>query len=233
MNKNKSSNDEAAQLKNIILRAENIHKSFIIPDAAPLHILRGVNIEVRQGEMVSLLGRSGSGKTTLLHILGLLDKPDNGRVIIDGVDYSNSSNSEKADARAHKIGFVFQFHYLLKELNALENVMIPGFIAGKNANDIKDKAMGLLEKVGLSHRLKHFPSELSGGERQRVAIARALMNDPKILIADEPTGSLDPQTADQVFDLIRELCQKHNLSALIVTHSHSLADKLDRKITLL
>jgi lipoprotein-releasing system ATP-binding protein len=204
---------------------EDIHKSF---DA--LEVLKGVHLEVKKGEIVSIVGASGAGKTTLLQLIGTLDKPDSGKIHINGIDISKLNEKELASLRNRKIGFVFQFHQLLPEFTALENVTIPALIAGINGNDATRKAKELLQYLGLSDRLEHKPSELSGGEKQRVAVARALINNPALILADEPSGSLDSQNKEDLHKLLFELREKFNLTIIIVTHDTTLAQLSDRII---
>ena len=195
-----------------------------------LEVLKGIDLEIAAGEVVSIVGSSGAGKTTLLQILGTLDVPSNGSLSISGQTLSGLSRSGLADFRNTNIGFVFQFHRLLPEFTALENVMMPGWIGGKNDNEISERAKQLLEELGLGHRVNHLPSELSGGEQQRVAVARALLNNPSILLADEPSGNLDSENAAKLHDLFFELRDKHGLTVIIVTHNEELAARADRVI---
>ena len=197
-----------------------------------LEVLRGANLTLAPGEMVALIGPSGAGKTTFLQIAGLLDRPDAGDISINGVDAAHARDSVRTGLRNRAIGFVYQLHHLLPELTALENVMMPLLIAGKSPATATDPAMALLERLGLKERTDHLPSELSGGEQQRVAIARALVHAPKLLLADEPTGNLDPATAAIVFDLFCDAAKASGSAVLLVTHSHALARKLQRVITL-
>jgi len=215
-------------LKNIVLRAENIHKIFWLGRNVKLHVLKGIDLEVRRGEIVAIVGASGAGKSTLLHILGTLDRPSEGKVYVDGVDVFQMSDVELAKFRNRKIGFVFQFHHLLPEFTAIENVAMPAMIAGKSFDEAKDRAYELLKEVGLADRIEHKPSELSGGEQQRVAVARALMNSPEIILADEPSGNLDSQNAEALHDLIVELNKKHGQTFIIATHNEKLAERADR-----
>jgi lipoprotein-releasing system ATP-binding protein len=191
-------------------------------------IFKDLNMILRSGEIVALVGSSGSGKSTLLQLLGLLDRPSNGTILIDGQDVSKLNDVDRTLLRRDKIGFVYQFHFLQPEFSALENVMIPQMIAGHSKTQAQSKAKNLLSEVGLSHRLDHRPARLSGGEQQRVAIARALANDPAILLADEPTGNLDPQTSDEVFKLLLDRVRAKNIGALIATHNMDLARRMDR-----
>ncbi|MEA4937340.1 MAG: ABC transporter ATP-binding protein [Paludibacter sp.] len=208
-----------------MIQATNIHKSF-----DTLEVLKGVDLNVNKGEIVSIVGPSGAGKTTLLQILGTLDKPNQGKVKVDGVDLSKMSENEQAAFRNQRIGFIFQFHQLLPEFTALENVMIPALIANQNWKKIKDKAKELLLYLQLGERLDHKPSEMSGGEKQRVAVARALINDPKIILADEPSGSLDSKNKEDLHKLLFDLRDKFGLTIVIVTHDKELAALSDRVI---
>nr|WP_234696277.1 lipoprotein-releasing ABC transporter ATP-binding protein LolD [Candidatus Kryptobacter tengchongensis] len=212
----------------MVLRAENIHKIFWLGRNVKLHVLKGIDLEVKRGEIVAIVGASGAGKSTLLHILGTLDRPSEGKVYVDGVDVFQMSDVELAKFRNRKIGFVFQFHHLLPEFTAIENVAMPAMIAGKSFNEAKDRAYELLKEVGLADRIEHKPSELSGGEQQRVAVARALMNSPEIILADEPSGNLDSQNAEALHDLIVELNKKHGQTFIIATHNEKLAERADR-----
>ena len=216
------------ELKDIILRAENIHKVFSLGKDVKLHVLKGINLEVKRGEIISIVGASGAGKSTLLYILGALDRPSDGRVFIDGIDIFKMSDFELAKFRNQKIGFVFQFHHLLPEFTALENVAMPALIGGKNFNEARERAYELLKEVGLADRINHKPSELSGGEQQRVAVARALMNSPDIVLADEPSGNLDSKNAEALHELIIELNRKTGQTFIIATHNEKLAEKSDR-----
>ncbi len=215
-------------MKSIILRAENIHKIFSLGKDVKLHVLKGISLEVKRGEIISIVGASGAGKSTLLHILGALDKPSDGRVFIDGIDIFKMSDSELAKFRNQKIGFIFQFHHLLPEFTALENVVMPALIGGKSLSEAKEKAYELLKEVGLADRINHKPSELSGGEQQRVAVARALMNSPDIVLADEPSGNLDSKNAEALHELIIELNKKIGQTFIIATHNEKLAERSDR-----
>lgn len=195
-----------------------------------LDVLKDVNFSLKKGEITALVGPSGSGKSTLLHITGLLDRPSGGQIFVQGKDVSCASDKERTLVRRKEIGFVYQYHLLLPDFNALENVMLPQLINGQKEKYAKSRAEELLELVGLKHRLKHRSGELSGGEQQRVAIARALANEPAILLADEPTGNLDPKTAEGVFQTLLSLVKEKNLSALIATHNPDLALQMDRQI---
>lgn len=207
----------------MVLTASNIHKSY-----GSLEILKGVNLEVHKGEIVSIVGKSGAGKSTLLHILGTLDSPGKGSVSISGTDTSHMSAKQLAAFRNRHIGFVFQFHHLLPEFTALENVCIPGFIGNRTESEVKKRAAELLDYLGLSERLTHKPTELSGGEQQRVAVARALINNPSVIFADEPTGNLDSQSSGDLHNLLKQLRQEYNQTFVIVTHNKELAELSDR-----
>ncbi|MGB9154683.1 MAG: ABC transporter ATP-binding protein [Alphaproteobacteria bacterium] len=196
----------------------------------PLQVLRGCSLTINAGETVALIGPSGSGKSTLLHSAGLLEKPDEGEVIIAGQDAMNLDDLGRTALRRQTIGFVYQFHHLLPEFSALENIVLPQMIANTNRKIAEKRAHTLLEMVGLKNRADHRPGKLSGGEQQRVAIARALANNPKLLIADEPTGNLDPVTADNVFVMLQELVKSQNLALLMATHNHDLAHKMSRVV---
>ncbi len=197
-----------------------------------LEVLRGVDLSISYGEVVALVAPSGAGKSTLLQIAGLLDTPSSGTVTIAGRDVSGGDDRERTVARRDLLGFVYQFHHLLPEFTALENVTIPQLTAGKSKQDARAKASELLDKIGLSDRADHRPAELSGGEQQRVAICRALANSPAVLLADEPTGNLDPETSDRVFGLLLEVVRDTGLAALIATHNHGLAARMDRIVRL-
>jgi lipoprotein-releasing system ATP-binding protein len=208
-----------------MLQATGIHKSY-----GALRVLKGVDLQTAQGEVVAIIGASGAGKSTLLHVLGTLDKPDGGTVTINGKDVFGQSQRELADFRNRHVGFVFQFHNLLPEFTTLENVMIPGLIAGTDENTVRIKATGLLERLGLKERLTHKPSELSGGEQQRTAVARALVNDPELILADEPSGNLDSKNASELHKLFLQLRQELKKTFIIVTHNLEFAAMADRKL---
>lgn len=197
-----------------------------------LEVLAGVNLTVRPKEIAALVGQSGAGKSTLLQIAGLLDRPTGGRIFINGEDISKASDDLRTHLRCDYIGFVYQYHNLLGDFSALENVMMPMLIAGKDKKAAAEHAAMLLDKLHLSHRLKHRPAELSGGEQQRVAIARALANSPKLLLADEPTGNLDPNTAEEVFGALLNVIKETGLAALIATHNMELAARMNRQYRL-
>lgn len=199
-------------------------------DETRVDVLKGIDLVIHPGEIVALVGPSGSGKSTLLHIAGLLDTPSQGEILIAGIHASRITDKDRTRLRQNYMGFVYQSHLLLPDFNALENVMMPMRLAGVSYNEAKTQAMDLLKKVGLSHRLTHRSGQLSGGEQQRVAIARSLANNPQLLLADEPTGNLDPHTADGVFQMLLDLVRETGLSALIATHNPELASKMDRKV---
>lgn len=204
---------------------KNITKSF-----GSLQVLKGIDLHIGKGEVVSIVGPSGAGKTTLLQIIGTLDKPDTGEITIDGVDVSSLSKKKMSDFRNRHIGFVFQFHQLLPEFTALENIMIPAFIAGMSKSDAKKRAEELLQFMGLSERASHKPNELSGGEKQRIAVARALVNNPAVILADEPSGSLDTQNKEELHQLFFKLRDEYGQTFVIVTHDEHLAEITDRTI---
>ena len=197
-----------------------------------LEVLKGVDLDVMPGEIVGLIGPSGSGKSSLLHAAGLLERPTGGRVILDGVDASSLADGPRTRLRLHAIGFVYQFHHLLPELSALDNVALPALIAGEKRRDAEARALDLLTRLGLAERTHHQPAQLSGGEQQRVAIARALANRPRVLLADEPTGNLDPTTSGAVFQSLFELARIQKVAALIATHNMELASYMDRVFAL-
>ncbi len=197
-----------------------------------LQVLRGAAVSIASGETVALVGPSGAGKSTLLHIAGLLERPDGGEVIVDGEACSDLSDDRRTALRRTAIGFIYQFHHLLPEFTALENVVVPQMIAGVSKSAARKRASELLGMVGLSEREGHRPAKLSGGEQHRVAIARALANSPKVLIADEPTGNLDQETAERVFELLMRLTRETGVSSLVATHNPDLAARMDRKLTL-
>ena len=219
-------------MNNIIMKLEDIDK-FYIETGNKLHILKKLNLEVKRGEFVSILGKSGSGKSTLLNIMGLLDKIDGGKIWIDNKEVSSLNEMERNNIKNHFLGFVFQFHYLMSEFTALENVMIPALLNNfKNKVEIEKEAKELLEIVGLAERIKHKPNQLSGGEKQRVAIARAMINKPKLILADEPTGNLDEDTGELIFSLFRKINKEHNPSIVVVTHARDLSQVTDRQVYL-
>lgn len=214
-----------------VLSLSNIHKTYG-SGANRLEVLRGVNFSLHKGEMVALVGPSGSGKSTLLHLMGLLDQADRGEITVAGQVVPMQNDDQRTRLRCGAIGFVYQFHHLLPEFSALENVIVPQMIAGKGRRDAAKRAELLLTLVGLKERLGHRPAELSGGEQQRVAIARALANAPQILIADEPTGNLDIQNSNNVFNVLQDVCVKERVAVLMATHNQELARSLPRVITM-
>ena len=210
-----------------MIRATNIYKSY-----GTLEVLKGVNLTINKGEIISIVGASGAGKTTLLHILGTLDRAKSGALEINNINTSALNDKKLADFRNKNIGFVFQFHHLLPEFTALENVCIPAFIAGSSKSKTEDKAKELLSFLGLKDRMDHKPSELSGGEQQRVAVARALINGPSVILADEPSGNLDSANAKELHQLFFTLREKFNQTFVIVTHNEELANMADRKLVM-
>lgn len=208
-----------------MIQASGIEKSF-----GNLKVLKGIDLCVNKSEVVSIMGASGAGKTTLLQILGTLSTPDSGSLVIDGTDVLNLGGDALSEFRNRRIGFVFQFHHLLPEFTALENVMIPAFIAGRSRKDAEAAARNLLADLGLAERMDHKPSQLSGGEQQRVAIARALINNPAVLFADEPSGNLDSKTKEELHSLFFELREKYGQTIIIVTHDPDLAKMCDRSL---
>ncbi len=211
-----------------MILAKNVHKHF-----DNLHVLKGVDMEIKKSEIISIVGTSGAGKTTLLQILGTLDRPSkdlNESIIIDNIEVTNLPDSKLAKFRNENIGFIFQFHQLLPEFNAIENVCLPGMIAGKNKKQLEKDAIELLEYLKVSHRKLHKPTELSGGEQQRVAIARSLINRPKVVFADEPSGNLDSKNADDLHQLFFDLRDQFKQTFVIVTHNEKLANLTDRKL---
>ena len=210
-----------------MIKAENIHKSF-----GTLEVLKGVSLEVKRGEVVSIVGQSGAGKTTLLQILGTLSAMDSGSLRIDGAEVSAMNDNQLSDFRNRHIGFVFQFHHLLPEFSALENVMLPALIAGRSKREVEQEAVNLLKMMNLAERTTHKPSALSGGEQQRVAIARAIVNHPALLLADEPSGNLDTKNRDEIHSLFFRLRDELGQTTVIVTHDDGLASMADRKITM-
>lgn len=214
-----------------VFRAVNLHKTFH-KAGTDIVVLRDLQLDLHAGEIVGILGASGAGKSTFLHLAGGLDRPTSGRIVHNGVDIFDQSERELARFRNRKIGFVFQMHYLLSEFTCLENVMMPGIIAGSHRDAVEEKARILLERVGLGERMTHRPGELSGGEQQRAAVARALVNDPALVLADEPTGNLDARTAGSVQDLFLELNTELETTFLVVTHNREMASHFHRRFEL-
>lgn len=216
----------------ILLSAKSIHKTYIIGKSQKLHVLKGIDLDIRKGEIISIVGPSGVGKSTLLHILGALDRPTEGSVYIDSRDIFNLSDIQLAKFRNQHIGFVFQFHHLLPEFTALENVAMPGFVARAKLSQILQRAKYLLCEVGMEDRFYHKPAELSGGEQQRVAFARALINDPLLVLADEPSGNLDRANSLALHELMWRMVKEKGKSFVVVTHNLELAYQADRVIEL-
>lgn len=210
-----------------MIRADNIHKSY-----GDLKVLKGISLEIKAGEIVSIVGASGAGKTTLLHIIGTLDPFDQGEVVINSQSIKGFNDQKLSEFRNRNIGFVFQFHHLLPEFTALENVCIPAFIAGNSRGEAVKRGRDLLEMLGLAERLEHKPSELSGGEQQRVAVARALVNNPAVILADEPSGNLDSKSSEELHKLFFSLRERLGQTIVIVTHNNELANMADRKLTI-
>lgn len=215
-----------------VLRLEGIEKAYMKGKPGEVRVLRGVSLTVARGEVVALVAPSGAGKSTLLHIAGLLDTPDAGAVVLAGVNMVGLGDRARTEARRHDVGFIYQFHHLLPEFSALENIVLPQLANGVAGKAARDRAMELLSRVGIAARADHRPAALSGGEQQRVAFCRALANRPRLLLADEPTGNLDPATSDQVFGVLMELVRETGLSALIATHNMQLAARMDRVVRL-
>ena len=210
-----------------MIKAKNIHKSY-----GPIRVIKGVDIDIKTGEIISIVGASGAGKSTLLHILGTLDRADEGFIEINNIQISHLKEKDLSAFRNKNIGFVFQFHHLLPEFTAMENVCIPAFIAKTSKNEAEKKAGEILTFLGLQERLNHKPSELSGGEQQRVAVARALINTPSVILADEPSGNLDSKSAKELHELFFTLRTKYNQTFVIVTHNEELANMADRKLVM-
>jgi lipoprotein-releasing system ATP-binding protein len=215
-----------------ILAAENIHKNYPMGRSSELKVLKGIDIEIRQGEILAIIGPSGVGKSTLLHILGALDRPNTGKVSINATDVFTMGDRQLAGFRNQTVGFVFQFHHLMPEFTALENVAMPGLIARQNSKQVYQKARNLLKEVALQDRMEHRPRELSGGEQQRVAFARSLINDPTIVLADEPSGNLDLTNSTALHQLIWDLVRQKEKTFVVVTHNRELASQADRIIEL-
>jgi lipoprotein-releasing system ATP-binding protein len=214
-----------------VLSIRGLQRTYVT-GAGPLPVLRGVDLDVQPGEIVGLIGPSGSGKSSLLHAAGLLEHPNAGAISIEGVDCSDLSERARTRVRLSTIGFVYQFHHLLPEFTALDNVALPQMIAGASKRAARERALALLGRLGLAERIQHQPAQMSGGEQQRVALARALSNAPRLLLADEPTGNLDPQTSTGVFDSLYELARSQGVAALVATHNVELARRMDRVLAL-
>jgi lipoprotein-releasing system ATP-binding protein len=215
----------------LVLSLRGIHRSYKSGDKS-LHVLNGVDLDVRAGEIIGLIGPSGSGKSSLLHAAGLLEKPDQGQILVAGADCTKMPDAQRTRVRLNAIGFVYQFHHLLPEFTALDNVGLPLRIAGMTVEQAQDRARSLLERLGLGERLHHQPAQLSGGEQQRVAVARSLANRPGLILADEPTGNLDPVTSHAVFSALRDLTREEGVAALVATHNMELAGFMDRVFAL-
>ncbi|MFC1538556.1 ABC transporter ATP-binding protein [Candidatus Latescibacterota bacterium] len=210
-----------------ILSVKYITKNYSL-GSTTLEVLRGVTLDLEEGQIAAIVGESGAGKSTLLHILGMLDRPTTGHVKLNGEELSGKSDDELAKYRNRQVGFIFQFHHLMPEFNAFENVIMPGLIAGGKPNDLRERAEYLLDRVGLTKRINHRPGELSGGELQRVAVARALINEPALVLADEPSGNLDHHNSEMLHDLIWDLANEQKCTFIIVTHDMSIAKRADR-----
>ncbi|MDA9581720.1 ABC transporter ATP-binding protein [Amylibacter sp.] len=215
-----------------ILALNNVSKTYKFGQPNQISVLDKVNLKVRKGEVVGLIAPSGAGKSTLLHIAGLLDNPDDGQIKINNVDHTNLHDRKRTKTRRQDIGFIYQFHHLLPEFSAIENLILPQLADGVKTSNAMHRAMELLVSVNLENRAYHRPAELSGGEQQRVAFCRAMVNSPKLLLADEPTGNLDPDTAMHVFKLLMQLVRKTGMSALIATHNYELSKLMDRQVAL-
>ena len=215
-----------------VLIAQGVRKVYEGGDGTPLEVLAGVDLEVHRGEFVSIVGASGAGKSTLLHLLGALDRATEGKLSLDGVEYAMATDAELGEVRNRKLGFIFQFHHLLREFTALENVMMPLLIGGQAAHAAEARARELLDVVGLSERVSHRPAALSGGEQQRVAVARALANDPDVVLADEPSGNLDHAHSERLHDLLASLTREFETALVVVTHNRLLAARADRVLAM-
>lgn len=217
----------------VIIKTTALVKEYQISKEKSLRVLNNIDLEIFEGEIISIVGPSGAGKSTLLHLIGTLDKPTSGEIVFDGERVSSLGSNELSKFRNTRIGFIFQFHHLLPEFTAIENVCIAAMIAGKSMKSVENKAKDILRDVGLEERLNHRPSELSGGEAQRVAIARALINSPKVILADEPTGNLDSHNSDEIVKLIFELRKKYKQTFVIVTHNDKFASMTDRTLKMM
>lgn len=218
-------------MSEIILKVRNLTRTYV-ENKVSTAVLKGINLDIEAGKITAVTGKSGSGKSTLLHILGTLDKPTSGEIIFKGQELTTLSNDAKAAFRNKNLGFIYQFHYLLGDFTALENVMLPSLIGGSSEKEAKEKALKILEQVGLKDRVDFHPGELSGGQRQRVAIARALCHDPDLILADEPTGNLDAANAASVFELFSTLVKEKKTTVIMVTHDETLATLCDRKVVI-
>jgi len=216
---------------NVLLKVSGIVKNYV-STAETLHILQGIEFDIEEGKSAAIMGISGSGKSTLLNIIGGLDRADEGSVFIGGKEITSLSEKEISSYRSKQVGFIFQFHYLLKDFTALENIMLPAYIAGIKKKEAIERAKDLLSDVKLENRGSHFPSQLSGGERQRVAVARSMVNNPALILADEPTGNLDPQNSDVVAQLLYENAQKWNKTLIVVTHDKKVAQRASMRLVL-
>lgn len=218
-------------MSEVLLALKDIRQSYGDGDGA-VHVLKGTDLSISKGELVALVAPSGAGKSTLLHICGMLERPRGGEVTILDQQTAEFTDRQRTLVRRHRIGYVYQFHHLLPEFTAIENVMMPQLIAGVSRDDAARRGMELLGIMGIAHRAEHRPAELSGGEQQRVAIARAAANSPSLILADEPTGNLDPATSDKVFAALQDLIRQHNAGCIIATHNHDLARRADRIVTI-
>lgn len=218
-------------MSDIILKAEDVFKDYRLGKTV-INVLKGINLEIKRGEWVALLGASGSGKTTLLNMLGTLEKHDKGEIFYDDTRFSKLSSRQKIFFRCRKVGFIFQAYHMLPELNVLENVMLPGMLDSCSRVELKKRAFELLERVGLTHRIKHRPNELSGGEQQRAAIARALINSPELVLADEPTGNLDSVTGEGILEIFKDIHSVSKSTIVMVTHNEEIAKLADRTVFL-
>ena len=215
-----------------VMLLQGVEKSYNLGRPNEMRVLSGADLRIHEGEIVGLIAPSGAGKSTLLHIAGLLDTPDAGQIDLCGQAMARATDAARSAARSRDVGFVYQFHHLLPEFSALENIVLPQLALGHGEGAARARAAALLDRVGLSQRAKHRPAQMSGGEQQRVAICRALANSPRMLLADEPTGNLDPDTADMVFDMLLDLVRASNMAALVATHNHALAARMDRVVVL-
>lgn len=218
-------------MNNVIFDCSNISKTYMDGNSS-VDVLKGINFTINEGALIAIVGPSGSGKSTLLHLLGGLDKPTDGTVSMQGINWQTLAEKKRCELRNKQLGFIYQFHHLLPEFSAMENIAMPLLLRNTPIAEAQERSMAILEKVGLSNRASHKPSQLSGGERQRVAIARALVHEPRCVLADEPTGNLDNTTAAKVFDLMLELNKQFNTALVIVTHDNQLAARMDKTFTI-